>query len=112
MTTLMCEIFYGFVFAFMICAAALIATLARKGVRKTFDREMYCACFAASGLGAVVSIVAAQRMNGLGAVSWCVATLVGSVGLLLLGVSTGCFAGIFIFMSATKTHSSGGNANN
>ena len=41
MTTLMYESFMDFVFAFMICAAALIATLARKGVRKTFDRELY-----------------------------------------------------------------------
>ncbi len=38
--------------------------------------------------------------------------MVGNVGLLLLGVSTGCFAGIFIFKSGTKTHSSGSNANN
>jgi hypothetical protein len=112
MTALMYEIFYGFVFAFMICAAALIATLARKGVPKTFDREMYWTCFAASGLGAVLLIVAAQRINGSGAVSWWVPTLVGSVGLLLLGVSTGCFAGIFIFKSGTKTHASGNNANN
>jgi hypothetical protein len=106
------EIFHGFVFAFMISAAALIATLLRQGVPKTFDREMYWTCSAASGLGAVLLIVAAQRINGWGTVSWWVPTRVGSVGLLLLGPSTGCFAGIFIFKSATKTHSSGSNANN
>jgi len=61
MTTLMYEILYGFVFAFMMCAAALIATLARKGIPKTFDREMYWTCFAASGLGAVLLIVAPAR---------------------------------------------------
>jgi hypothetical protein len=46
-----------------------------EGVRKTFDREVYWTCFAASGLGAVVLMVAAQRMNGSGAVSWWVLTL-------------------------------------
>jgi hypothetical protein len=35
MTTLRYEILYGLVFVFMNCAAALTATLARKGVPKT-----------------------------------------------------------------------------
>ena len=96
MNVLVHGMLYGFLFTLVCAVAAVIAILASQGIPKTFDREMYWTCFAASGIAAVILILAAQRV-ARAATSRIVPTLLGDLGLFLLGVSIGCGVGTFGF---------------
>jgi len=97
MASLMHGMLYGLLFALVCAVAAMIAILASQGIPKTFDREMYWTCFAASGIGSAMLILAAQRVARSGASSRIVPTLLIDAGLFLFGISVGCGAGIFVF---------------
>jgi hypothetical protein len=71
--------------------------LAGKGVPKTFEREMYWTCFAASGMGAWILIAAAQRVARAGATPRIISTLLIDIGLFLVGMAIGCGAGVIVF---------------
>jgi hypothetical protein len=102
MTTLLYGIIYGLLFALACCIAAIIAILASKSIPKTFDREQYWTCFAASGFGAMILFMAAQRLARTGAASHVLRTLVADVALFLVGISMGCGAAIFVFKKPAK----------
>jgi drug/metabolite transporter (DMT)-like permease len=97
MKTLMYGMAYGLMFGLVSCIAVVIAILASKGVPKTFDREMYRTCFAASGIGAVMVILVAQRV-ARAEVTWrIIPTLLFDLGLFLFGIAMGCGVGVFVF---------------
>ena len=97
MASLIQGMLFGLLSTLVCAVAAVIAILASQGIPRTFDREMYWTCFAASGIGAAMLILAAQRAARSGASSRIVPTLLIDGGLFLLGVSMGCGAGIFVF---------------
>ena len=116
--SLMHGMLYGLLFALVSAVATVIAILASRGIPKTFDREMFWTCFAASGFGSAILILAAQRVARSGAGPRLVPTLLGDAGLFLFGVSLGCGAGIFVFKKRAESedpkvisheHDSGGS---
>ena len=96
MTTLIYGMIIGLMFALVSCIAAVIAILASKGIPRTFDREMYGTCFAASGIAAAILILAAQRVARAGATWRFVPMLLVDLGLFLVGIAMGCGVGVFV----------------
>jgi hypothetical protein len=88
---------FGLMFALVSCIAVVIAILASKGIPRTFDREMYWTCFAASGIGAGILILAAQRVARAGATWRFIPMLLVDLGLFLVGIAMGCGVGVFVF---------------
>lgn len=97
MASLVHGMLYGLLFALVSSVAMVVAILASQGLPRTFDRDMYWTCFAASGIGSAFFILTSQRMARPGATFRLVPTLLGDLGLFLLGISIGCGVGIFVF---------------